>query len=158
MHLRKSIRRSAIHPWTLVTMVALWFSVMGCTGHETVVVRGLVSDCTYSSECPVGTFCSEGCCRIYEGCQSDAECGEGSTCLCDGLCYELQCMFNSDCPAGTFCSEGYCSSAPLPCETSNQCACGEACIGGLCQTGCAEDADCCGDGICIDGSCGQPAG
>jgi len=151
------LEHPANRPFPMVFILCaglLWGVGIGCTNQETVILNNGALECSYSAECPVGSFCSEGCCRIYNGCVSDAECGPTSTCLCDGLCYELVCAFDEDCPVGTSCSNGYCA-ASVTCSGSDQCPCGESCLEGTCQAGCSADADCCGEGTCIEGQCGQ---
>ncbi len=106
---------------------------------------GLDTDCT---EHPNGEcyFPGPGAhCTCTYGCTKDADCGEGSICLCDniaGHCVPATCSKDADCAPGALCLS-YAPNAPAP----GWCA-GHAFT---CQTsldGCISNADC-GSGACI---------
>lgn len=142
----------------LVALIGLVGLILmsGCTNTETRAFPAEPGECVYSEDCPIGTFCESGCCRVYDGCLTDAECGPSSLCMCDGLCYELDCSNSIECPGGTLCSNGFCSSASpaqSSCTSSADCGCGEYCGENQCKAGCQMDADCCGNGFCQEGEC-----
>ncbi|MDP2690805.1 MAG: MFS transporter [bacterium] len=63
-------------------------------------------------ECSSDQVCVDGAC-ISVGCQIDADCGEGMTCL-DKACVEKsgQCLKDADCPTDFTCEEKVCISKP----------------------------------------------
>src|SRR4051812_22822964 len=66
---------------------------------------------------------------LAQSCATTANCAADRTCqpgLFGGECRELRCNANSDCPAGR-----------------------RTCLGGVCQTGCASNAQCRGGLLCV---------
>lgn len=121
------------------------------TPADTCVEADEFSDCETAADCterPYGACDSEpkwlggGCGCIY-GCESDADCGTGEICSCDGLagprCIAAGCVTDADC-------DGLCGWSPIGggCGASGyQLACLDD--GAECRTSCPEEEGCYGN-------------
>lgn len=75
---------------------------------------------------------------------------------CRGECVggDCVCEDTADCPSGRVCDEGVCA----PCQTNEQCGCGEYCSHGNCHEGCVDDSSCLEGTQCIEGRCSECGG
>ena len=110
-------------------------------------------ECTTSTQCALGTYCSETDYSCTAGCQVDGDCA--ATDICDAsVCVPRPCRSSHlDCPVGSYCNpttgdcvvaEGVCDT----CERTRDCEGNQECIqfhssqGSYCYVSCVADADC----------------
>ena len=102
--------------------------------------------CQSSAECVEGEFCNPNTGECEPGCDPGVagECGPGEVCGADNACTP-GCDSNQDCGAGQYCDPdlGGCRDF---CADNSGCADDEFCdlndpAGGICVTGCRDDAD-----------------
>ena len=130
-----------------------------CSQFSSNTKRCVAESCTQSSDCPQGPtgmstiecinkLCAARACTTFDNCSGNEACVDGfctpvgETCSTDSDCFRSglscldskckQCKKTSDCPAGEYCDEM---------------------TGGICKTGCANDAACGSGNVCIAGNC-----
>jgi hypothetical protein len=100
-------------------------------------------DCTESPNAYCLAQGMEGTCSCVYGCTTDADCGAGSMCYCNGYvteCVPATCTSDADC-GGFHCAKGY--DGGFACQTGfDECRSNEDCPGEECPS-CAPDANAC---------------
>ncbi|MBN2493144.1 MAG: hypothetical protein JXR96_01030 [Deltaproteobacteria bacterium] len=130
-----------------------------------LLVSACSSSSTFEGECKRDSDCAtyERCdTRDYRCvCATDEACAQGEFCNpLSGSCQvKPGCYSNADCEPGSYCDveTGECISS-LTCTRDYQCDLGHICVGGKCELGCRDSADCelyrpDGPEICVDGQC-----
>jgi basic membrane lipoprotein Med (substrate-binding protein (PBP1-ABC) superfamily) len=108
-------------------------------GECDAVTLTCTASCAAADECPAGSACVEGKCRIAAGpCIGPEDCAIGTTCE-NGVCV----------PAGEL-------TVGEPCSETAQCAATLQCVDGLCTKTCASEADCPVPSNCFDNLCQLP--
>lgn len=127
----------------------------------------LACDCL-NPNCPQGQVCVTGpfgvcyCTTCSGGCATNADCGEGCTCV-NGQCVTAPCYgpctSGSDCGDGCGCQGGQCVSCDsltcVQCATVLGCQCTDSvtCVNSPCDNPCANANDCATGCGCQDNNC-----
>ena len=110
--------------------------------------------CCPAGVCPLGEICLDDACHPApgsSGCYVDGECAAGQTCEGEAIC---TCEDGPACDA----SAGACTWPAGCCNATADCAPGETCLLGVCQTKPADASQCWHDGHCKPGQeCQQVA-
>ncbi len=95
--------------------------------------------CMDDTECPDGTYCTEGEKRCLPGCRQDDPdtCPEGQICGDDNTCVDFRCDTDDQCADGEYCLEerGTCES---PCADDGACPDGYFCQDARCTNSCRD--------------------
>jgi len=122
--------------------------------------------CCADTDCPDGYECVNGECQCATDCCADTDCPDGQTCI-DGVCTGTttispptttttpcidDCCSDADCEGGYVCLDGNCE---VPCTTDSECEgfnaicnipaydnCQYCSQAGICENGCANEANC----------------
>jgi basic membrane lipoprotein Med (substrate-binding protein (PBP1-ABC) superfamily) len=123
--------------------------------------NGIGEACTDSTDCQAGE-CDAVTLTCTASCAAPEECPSGSACV-DGMCRIATgpCMVAGDCAVGTTCENGVCVPAGdltvgEPCTETAQCAVTLQCVDGLCTKNCSTKADCADPSDCYGGLCQLP--
>lgn len=127
-----------------------------CTVDETCVSNNTVDQVCFATDCD-GQACGDGSVCYQGECVSNScaglDCGDYPNICRDGACVVGSCDDpDVSCPSGFDCIDDECQK---PCDTSDECNDGQACVEGYCG-GCTSSAECSSGLLCIDEQCRPP--